>query len=121
MAMRRMSMPPPTLNDAMLMPKKWRIACPEIAATSSIIVTERAVNLAIEALSLSLLSEVSPTNTGIAPMGFSTEIIPVNILIYSDPDISGSNIDLKSPGQAGNSRHDAFGLLSNYTIRIIAS
>src|SRR4030067_1850952 len=71
MAISRISIAPPTLNEAMVIPNNTRICWPITAARTRTTATEMLAMRAIWRFSASLLLAVMLTNNGTALMGFT--------------------------------------------------
>ncbi len=83
MAIRRIKIPPPTRNDAMLIPNTCRKPSPNTLDIISRMNTAIAVVLATRRRSGTGISWVIPTNTGITPIGFSIARSAVKNFRYS--------------------------------------
>src|ERR1039457_5103334 len=74
---------PPTLNNAIVMPKNASNGCPPIAATINTMATEMLATKAICFLSSALACAVMTTNMGTAPKGLTITSSARKNLVYS--------------------------------------
>ena len=81
--MSKIKIPPPTLNELMVIPKKRSNKSPNSSATNRMIITAMTTILAIFLRSASIAPDVSATKIGTAPSGLTMASRPIRNLVYS--------------------------------------